>query len=332
VSGYVLVLADRRDLGADHLVVSLAELDADVVRVDPADFPQRVKLEAHLDPAVPGGWHIALRVQGDTLDCGVRADLLTGIYQGRTDPYRLPAELAPAQRRWAHQQAHAGFGGLLAACEPAWLNHPRHVLHATLLPVQLAAAEASGLAVPPTVITNIARAARAFTRGRGTSTGTVLCRAVSPATLPSRPGEPLHVAPTAIHERQLDDSVRATAHLFQHHPPGTRDARLLVLDGHVLPAADVSSLPTAPGEVTRGAVRTVTRLGLRFAELRFAVAPDGTWTFLSCDPSPDLWELDEATGFQAALAVAHALTCSLADGDAFQPDGTAASCAAPGPQ
>ena len=41
VSGYVLVLADRRDLGADHLVVALAELDADVVRVDPADFPQR---------------------------------------------------------------------------------------------------------------------------------------------------------------------------------------------------------------------------------------------------------------------------------------------------
>ena len=166
----------------------------------------------------------------------------------------------------------------------------------------------------------------------GSTRGTVLCRAVSPATLPNRPGEPLHVAPTAIHERQLDDSVRATAHLFQHQPPGTHDARLLVLDGQVLPAADVSSLPTAPGEVTRGAVRTVTRLGLRFAELRFAVGTDGTWTFLSCDPSPDLWELDEATGFQAALAVAHALTCSLADGDAFQPDGTAASCAAPGPQ
>ena len=68
MSGYVLVLADRRDLGADHLVVALAELDADVVRVDPADFPQRVKLEAHLDPAGPGGWRIALRVRGDTLD------------------------------------------------------------------------------------------------------------------------------------------------------------------------------------------------------------------------------------------------------------------------
>jgi hypothetical protein len=332
VSGYVLVLADRRDLGADHLVVALAELDADVVRVDPADFPQRVKLEAHLDPAVPSGWRIALRVQGDTLDCGVRADLLTGIYQGRTDPYRLPADLAFAERRWAHQQAHAGFGGLLAACEPAWLNHPRHVLHATLLPVQLAAAEASGLAVPPTVITNITGAARAFARGQGAGRGAVLCRAVSPATLPSQPGEPLHVAPTAIHERQLDDSVRATAHLFQHQPPGTRDARLLVLDGQVLPAADVSSLPTAPGEVTRGAVRTVTRLGLRFAELRFAVAPDGTWTFQSCDPSPDLWELDEATGPQTVLAVAHALSCFPADGDPFQPDGTAANRPAPRPQ
>jgi len=314
MSGYVLVLADRRDLGADHLVVALAELDADVVRVDPADFPQRVKLEAHLDPAVPGGWRIALRVQGGTLDCGVRADLLTGIYQGRTGPYRLPAELAPTERRWAHQQAHAGFGGLLAACEPAWLNHPRHVLHATLLPVQLAAAEASGLAVPPTVITNITGAARAFARGRGTGRGTVLCRAISPATLPSQPGEPLHVVPTVIHARQLDDSVRATAHLFQHQPPGTRDARLLVLDGHLLPATGVPSLPTAPGEVTRGAVRTVTRLGLRFAELRFSVAPDGTWTFLSCDPSPDLWELDEAIGPQTALAVAHALSRSPADG------------------
>ncbi len=142
----------------------------------------------------------------------------------------------------------------------------------------------------------------------GSTRGTVLCRAVSPATLPNRPGEPLHVAPTAIHERQLDDSVRATAHLFQHQPPGTHDARLLVLDGQVLPAADVSSLPTAPGEVTRGAVRTVTRLGLRFAELHFAVASDSTWTFLSCDPSPDLWELDAATGPQAVLAVARALS------------------------
>lgn len=81
MSGYVLVLADRHDLGADHLVVALAELDADVVRVDPADFLQRVRLEAHLDPAVPGGWRIAMRVQGDTLDCGGRADLLTGIYR-----------------------------------------------------------------------------------------------------------------------------------------------------------------------------------------------------------------------------------------------------------
>jgi hypothetical protein len=119
-----------------------------------------------------------------------------------------------------------------------------------------------------------------------------------------------------IDERQLDDSVRATAHLFQHQPPGTHDARLLVLDGHVLPAEGVSSLPTAPGEVTCGAVRTVTRLGLRFAELHFAVAPDGTWTFLSCDPSPDLWELDEAAGAQAVLAVARALSCSPADGGA----------------
>ena len=331
MSGYVLVLADRHDLGADHLVVSLAELDACVVRVDPADFPQRVKLEAHLDAAVPGGWRIALRVQGDTLDCGVRADLLTGIYQGRTDPYRLPADLAFAERRWAHQQAHAGFGGLLAACEPAWLNHPRHVLHATLLPVQLAAAKASDLAVPPTVITNITGAARAFARGQGAGRGAVLCRAVSPATLPSQPGEPLHVAPTAIHERQLDDSVRATAHLFQHQPPGTRDTRLLVLDGHLLPTAGAPSSPTAPGEVTHGAVRTVTRLGLRFAELRFAVAPDGTWTFLSCDPSPDLWELDETTGPQATLAVARALSRSPADGYAFQSDGTVASCPAPEP-
>jgi hypothetical protein len=124
-----------------------------------------------------------------------------------------------------------------------------------------------------------------------------------------QPGDPPQpAAPTAIHERQLDDSVRATAHLFQHQPPGTHDARLLVLDGQVLPAADVSSLPTAPGEVTRGAVRTVTRLGLRFAELHFAVASDSTWTFLSCDPSPDLWELDAATGPQAVLAVARALS------------------------
>lgn len=311
--GYVLVLADRRDLGADHLVVALAELDACVVRVDPADFPQRVKLEAHLDPAVPGGWHISLRVQGDTLDCGVRADLLTGIYQGRTAPYRLPAELAPAERQWAHQQAHAGFGGLLAACEPAWLNHPRHVLHATLLPVQLAAAEASGLAVPPTLITNTTGAARAFTtQGRGAGRGAVLCRAVSPATLPGQPGGPLHVVPTVIHAQQLDDSVRATAHLFQHQPPGTRDARLLVLDGHVLPTAGVSSLSTAPGEVACGAIQTVTRLGLRFAELHFAVTPGGTWTFLSCDPSPDLCELDDTTGPQAVLAVARALSRSPA--------------------
>ncbi len=124
MAGYVLVLADRCDLGADHLVVSLAELDACVVRVDPADFPERVELEAHLDPACPGGWRITLRMRGDTLDCGVRVDLLTGIYQGRTGPYRLPAEFTPAERRWAHQQAHAGLGGLLAACEPAWLTTP----------------------------------------------------------------------------------------------------------------------------------------------------------------------------------------------------------------
>jgi hypothetical protein len=73
-------------------------------------------------------------------------------------------------------------------------------------------------------------------------------------------------------------------------------------------------LPTAPGEVTRGAVGTVTRLGLRFAELRFAVAPDGTWIFLSCDPSPDLWELDETTGPQTVLAVARALSSSPTNG------------------
>lgn len=308
----VLVLTDPYDSTADYVVEELNQREQPVFRCNPGEFPARLSLVVRLGGGWTGGLHLPERtVALDDIGCA---------YYRRPSAFELPEDLTEEERRWVRREARRGLGGVLATL-PRWLNYPADMAHAEYKPVQLVLAEAVGLSVPPTLITNDPGDARSFVAGVG-------CAVYKPLAGGAIAEEGVHKLTYAnrVTAADIDDSVRGTAHLFQAWAPKAYEVRLIVVDhrcfavridgdsdaAHLDWRADYPSLRYAATDVpipVRLAVgRLLERLRLRFGALDFVVGPDGSWTFLEINPNGQWAWLQDATGLPIAAAIADALT------------------------
>lgn len=305
------MLTDTYDTTADYVVEELNQRGRSVFRCDPGDFPERLSLIASLNR----GWAGSLRLP----ERHIGLDEVGCVYYRRPTMFRFPAHLTDAERRWSQAEAGRGFGGILSVL-PCWLNHPVDMARADYKPVQLTLAEAVGLSVPATLITNDPDEARPFV--------TVVGRAVyKPLAGSGIAEEGVHklVYTNMVTEDDIDDSVRDTAHLFQAWMPKAYEVRLTVVDHQLFAvridgdsvAAQVDwrtdypslsySVVEVPDAIRRRVRQLVHRLRLRFGALDFIVGPDGTWTFLEINPNGQWAWLQDATGLPIAAAIADAL-------------------------
>ncbi|WP_019549378.1 ATP-grasp ribosomal peptide maturase [Streptomyces sulphureus] len=293
----VLVLTRASDATSDLVISELSDRGVPVHRLDHSDFPDRLTVGAHIDPEARG-WSGIVRGQHRDLSL----DEVRAVYYRRPSPPRTHPDLTEADARWAASEARAGFGGLLAALDCLWVNHPSRNAHAEIKPVALAAARRCGLDVPRTLITNDPADAREFVD-----------------SLPGRvaaykglgPGGPLgddadaHALwTTQVRADEINDTVSLTAHQFQQWIPKAYEVRLTAV-GRQLFAAEIHAGSDAarvdfrtdydsltyrpcdvPGSIAAGMNALLDDLQLRYAACDFLVSQDdGRWYLVDVNPN-----------------------------------------------
>lgn len=318
----ILVLGIREEWAAAQVG---AQLDARGVRWAPlnvADFPLTMTIGAELH-ADTGGWRGVLR----TAEHEVPLREVTAIYYGKPTDFVMPADLSGPELRFSRAQARAGVGGVLASLPVRWFSHPSALADAAYKPRQLALLKQAGLGVPPTLVTNDARAVRDFAE----AVGDLIVKPLAEPVVYESGGEAL-VYTRRVTRADLNslDGVEVTAHLFQQWQPKRFEARVtaIVIGDRVrlFPVAIHAGSENArvdwrsdydalryevigvPDHVRAGITRYLDAAGLAFSAFDFVIRPDNSWCALEANAAGSWGWLAEECGLPIAAAIADALT------------------------
>lgn len=278
----VLVVTNRSDATCDPVVAELTRRGVEVVRFDTADFPTASRLVATL---AGRGWAGRLAVGSRVVDL----EAVRSVWWRRPGEFRTPVFWPAEARAFAASEARSGLLGVLSPLPVRWINHPSRNATANYKPHQLAAAARCGLDTPRTVITNDPTCAREFI-----GTDEVIYKALG-GSVDRGEGFRGVIPTTVVTADHVDDSVSATATMFQEYVEKVFEVRLTVIGERMLPVAvhaeseaarldwrtDYGALSyspvSLPEEVEEGVRRLMGELGLAFGAFDFAVTPDGAW-------------------------------------------------------
>jgi ATP-grasp ribosomal peptide maturase len=309
----VLVLAREFDPTADAVVTALTEQGVPVFRTDLAAFPTTLRLDARLRD---GGWTGRLW----NAHHEVRLEDIRSIWSRGPRTYRFDDSLAPELREFCYREAKLGVGGVLAALDVLWANHPNRCADAVFKPYQWKTAIECGLAVADTVITNDVGAARRFV---GDTPGETITKALGPSGL-TEDGQVQVAYTRRLTDADLAelDGVAATATTLQRFVPKAFEVRLTVIgqemfgvaihadtedartDWRADPAALRYELVSTPGPVAEAVAEYMNRTGLVYAGFDFVVTPAGQWVMLEANTGPQLGFVQAATGAPITDALA----------------------------
>ncbi|MBV9010969.1 MAG: ATP-grasp ribosomal peptide maturase [Pseudonocardiales bacterium] len=312
----MLVLTQCFDPTADLVICELSSRRVPVVRLDVAEFPETLVLQARIGGG-RNGWHGLLSTDHHTV---CLADIRSVWYR-RPTRFVLHPAMPTSDRAWTEREALAGFGGVLSALRCRWVNHPHCNAIAESKPLQLATAVACGLAIPDTFITNDPKAARAFVTAQ--KDGAIYKPLRGSPDGAERKAVALYTSPVTAEE--ITDGVARTAHLFQSRVPKKFEVRLIVVGQQQFAAridassdktrvdwrSDYGSLTYQPATVPRpisdGVNQLMTSLGLAYGALEFIVDPEGCWYFLEVSPNGQWGWIELATDLPIAHAIADLL-------------------------
>jgi hypothetical protein len=313
----VLIVSFLEDVHTQAVMAALAaESDGAVELLDLSEFPCRLSLSMAFD----GGAHefTVRRKDGGSLDLSE----VGAVWWRRPRPFALPAAVSdPAHRRFAHSEAATFFQGLYRSLNAFWVNDPVRDAAAAHKPWQLTLAQAVGLEIPPTMMTNDPELARQFWRKHPDE---VIFKQF--LALPDSWRETRRLG---ADEERFVEAVRWAPVIFQRRVEATADLRVIVIGNEVYAAAadvreqayplDVRMNPDAryePNElpaVIKDRLRALMlRLGLEYGAIDLRLTPEGRHVFLEINPAGQFLYIEMATGqkITAALA-AHLLRRSV---------------------
>ncbi|MFE9391671.1 ATP-grasp ribosomal peptide maturase [Streptomyces sp. NPDC006784] len=315
----VAIITRDQDTAADLVVHELRKRDAVIYRFDLADFPTRMTQAAYLIPG-RARWTGALKGQHRDVDLSG----LTAVWYRKPSTFRLHQGMSATEQEWAATEARAGFGGQLAALPGVrWINHPHRNAEADHKPLQLARADACGLAVPESLLTNDPDAARAFCHAHH-DTG-VIYKPLhgGPA---NENGQPVALWATSVTADDITDGVARSSHLFQARIPCAYAVRLTVVGEQMFAVRIDAPEDSAavdwrqdhdqlrytpidvPDDVAAGTRQLLQSFGLTYAAIDWVVTPDGQWTFIGdLNPNGQWGWIQAHTGLPIAAAIADEL-------------------------
>jgi len=244
------------------------------------------------------------------------------IWNRNPSSYVFLPSMTAAEQDFAYREARLGFGGVLAALDVLWANHPNRCADAIFKPYQWKVAAECGLFVADTVITNDPASALRFVDRQDVT----ITKALGPAGI-IEDGQ----RKVAYTRRLTDDDLAAigcvslTATTLQEFVPKAFEVRLTVIGDQWFPITihaatdgahtDWRSDPSAltyefvpvPDAVVKGVSRYMERMSLAYAGLDFVVTPDERWVMLEANSGPQFGWLEAATGAPMVSAMADLL-------------------------
>jgi ATP-grasp ribosomal peptide maturase len=320
VTHTALILTDQADQTADRVAAELAMRGVPVVSLDTADFPAKIAMAASI---ISGGtWAGPLTRDGAEL---VELSRVRAVYYRRPTQFQVDERMSGPERAFAYGEARRGFGGVLAGLSHClWVNDPVAAARCEYKPVQIAAAAASGLVIPSTLITSDPQAAYSWAAGLGRP---VIYKALG-SFWHADEGRirALYTSPVTDPQQLRDPALALTAHLLQEQITAKAfEVRAIVVGPRVFAAridaasdraridwrSDYDSLSYAPidlpSHVASGLIRLHERLGLVYGAADLICDTSGQWFFLETNQRGEWgWLADEA-GLPVASAIADAL-------------------------
>ncbi|MFW6694678.1 ATP-grasp ribosomal peptide maturase [Streptomyces sp. MAR4 CNX-425] len=324
----VLVLTHDEDRTAERVSAELTARGVRVAQFDAADFPTRIALAAAFDGSSAHWTGQLTGVTAAGRRLGVDLADVAGVYYRRPTQFQLEPGMSGPEQVFAYGEARRGFGGVLMGLGCTWVNDPVRAAACEYKPLQLAAAAASGLRVPASVITNDPEHAAAWARDLGRP---VIYKPLSGVWVPEdRQIKVLYTSVIDDPETLREGGVELTAHLLQEWVEKSHEARAVVVGdrvftvaihadsarGHVDWRSDYDALRyekfELPAAVRRGLVELHRRLGLLYGACDLIVTPAGEVVFLEVNQNGEWGWLAAECDLPIASALADVLQAGCA--------------------
>jgi ATP-grasp ribosomal peptide maturase len=303
----ILVLTQKVDPHADHVVTRMTGRGLPVIRFDTAEFPLHAVLNARYSGR-------ELFASLSTADHRLALEDVRSVWYRRPTRFQFHPAMPAEERQFAHQEALMAIGGLFRCAECLWVNHPDNLASAQYKPYQLHLAVECGLDVPRTVITNDPTVVQEFFEECG---GRVCYKTLSRAGVAdSRSGNTV-IYTTLVELSSAEDfrQVRNTACLFQEYLDKQVELRINVLGDEIF-AGEIHSQGAAessvdfrrgyksltygvhrlPAATADACVRLTKRLGLVSAAIDMVLTPGGEYFFLELNPNGQWLWIEHMTG------------------------------------
>src|SRR5437588_7808526 len=303
----VLLVTETSDLAADLLVLAANDRGIPLERFNQDDFPRRISIR----------WPVAGAVEFQ--------------YDGRafTDADIAGSWFRRARNLTFHHEHSAAFaaresGDFLSAVWETvpwfWINQPTAAARAEYKLAQLREAQRLGFAVPTTLVTNCAEAARRFAEGREIVAKTL---AGGRFTVGSKDYAVFTTLVSADDVTAAGDTIQACPVIFQDRIKTRFDLRVTVVGEQAFAArifindrtagdldwrqADPNRLFYERQDLDAGLAARCTKLvaamGLVYGALDFVVTSDDNFIFLELNPAGQWGWIEQALGLQITDAI-----------------------------
>ncbi len=313
---YVLIVSTAVDVATDDVVRHLSNCSVKHRRINTEDFPFKIGLSFLFGHQDEKHW---LELDGENLPQP------TAVWYRRMRSSAKPEGMQEGIYQFCLQESRAALLGGILTSNTQWMSHPTSVWQSEFKPFQLSIAQAIGLRVPRTMITNSPKVIRqAFgTFGsmvvKPTRTGHVVFDDKEHAVFTSKL--------LAEHLDQIENASMSPS-IYQELLPKRFDIRATIVGKRIFAAAidsqsdpeacidwrhtDNPELPhypvTLPSEIENKLLELMKRLGLNFGAIDLVQTPAGEYYFLEVNPNGQWLWIDDKLGLGISKEVSNWLS------------------------
>jgi len=293
----IIIVTNKQDHTADFLILELRKRQADYVRFNTEDFPQRVQVVWRMGDAGLDGYFSFPKARVDF------KDIRSVWYRRPVPPIPSPEIEEPVAYEFALAESQASLDGIWRSLDCFWVSHPDNLRKAELKLYQLKVAAQVGFRLWPTTLTNNPDAAQAFyhdqdgkvvykplRRGRlvrdenvnliytnliSPSEAGGLGRVVyAPSLLQRYVPKRVEIRVTIIGNKVFAVEIHSQDYADSRHDWRRGDTARLRHELHLLPS-----------EIELKCLALVRALGLAFGAIDLVLTPEGEYVFLEINPN-----------------------------------------------